>query len=287
VKLGLTWRIILQDHARSAHRTDVVIVAHNSGPLLAEAVSSAVEQAGADHVWVVDAESTDGSVGGLPIGKTGPHVIAMPNRGFAAGNNRGMEQGDAPFVLLLNPDAALLPGALAALEGTADAYPHAGIVGALVLDTEDRVQAGSYGRFPSLASVTGLHLWNGWQRLRGNSGLSPVTQSSTMPVDWVTGAAMLVRRQAIAEVGPLDEGFFLYYEDVDWCWWMSAAGWQVLLEPTAKTLHHLGGSNTSQTAVSRAYRDSFYRYCDLHGLWGLRAVSRLGLAIRRLLRGRS
>lgn len=277
----------MQDNARSAHRTDVVIVAHNSGPLLAEAVSSAVEQAGADHVWVVDAESTDGSVGRLPTGKTAPHIIAMPNRGFAAGNNRGIEQGSASFVLLLNPDAALFPGALAVLEGTADAYPHAGIVGALVLNADGRVQAESYGRFPSLASVMGLHLWKSWQRLRGNSGLSPVTPSSTVQVDWVTGAAMLVRRQAIAEVGPLDEGFFLYYEDVDWCWWMSAAGWQVLLEPTAKALHHLGGSDTSPATVSKAYRDSFYRYCDLHHLWGLRAVSRLALAMRRLLGGRS
>ena len=145
----------------------------------------------------------------------------------------------------------------------------------------------SYGRFPSLASVMGLHLWKSWQRLRGNSGLSPVTPSSTVQVDWVTGAAMLVRRQAIAEVGPLDEGFFLYYEDVDWCWRMRAAGWQVLLEPTAKALHHLGGSETSPATVSKAYRDSFYRYCDLHGLWGLKAVSRLGLAMRRLLGGRS
>jgi N-acetylglucosaminyl-diphospho-decaprenol L-rhamnosyltransferase len=264
-----------------------VIVAHNSGHLLAEAVSSAVEQAGAGHVWVMDAESTDGSVGSLSTGQAGPHVLVVPNRGFAASTNRGLEQGDAPFVLLLNPDAALLPGALTALEAAADAHPRAGIVGALVVNTDGTVQAGSYGRFPSLASVAGMRLWRTWRYLRGNPGLSPRTPLSTRQVDWVTGAAMLARREAIAQVGPSDEGLFLYYEDVDWCWWMRAAGWQVLLDPTAKVAHHLGGSGASQASGAKAYRDSFYRYCDLHGLWGLKSFSRIALAVRALLGGGS
>jgi N-acetylglucosaminyl-diphospho-decaprenol L-rhamnosyltransferase len=271
-------------------RTDVVIVAHNSGPLLAEAVTSSVEQAGAEHVWVMDAESTDGSVDGLRAGRaarTTVHVEAIPNRGFAAGCNRGIEAGTAPFVLLLNPDAVLLPGALAALEAAADANPLAGIVGAVVLNADGSVQAGSFGRFPSLASVMSLRLWRVWQRLRRNAGLSPKAPDSMAQVDWVTGAAMLVRREAVAQVGPLDEGFFLYYEDVDWCWRMRAAGWKVLLEPAAKALHHLGGSVAPQGTIGQAYRSSFYRYCDVRGLWGLKAVSGLALTLRRLLRDRS
>ncbi|MCG7754988.1 glycosyltransferase family 2 protein, partial [Flavihumibacter cheonanensis] len=77
------------------------------------------------------------------------------------------------------------------------------------------------------------------------------------------------------------------YEDIDWCWRMHEAGWEVLLEPRAKVLHHLGGSSAPPSVVARAYRESFYRYCDLRGLWGLKAASRAGLAIRRLLGGRS
>jgi N-acetylglucosaminyl-diphospho-decaprenol L-rhamnosyltransferase len=276
----------LRDHVRSARRTDVVIVAHNSGHLLGEAVASAVAQAGAEHVWIVDADSTDGSVERLRGLEPAAHILAVPNRGFAAGSNRGIEAGQAPFVLLLNPDASMLPGALAALEATADANPRAGIIGALVQSADGSVQAGSYGRFPSLVSTAGLRLWRIWQRLRGNAGLAPRAPRSTTQVDWVTGAAMLVRREAIDQVGPLDEGFFLYYEDVDWCWWMSAAGWQVLLEPAAKAVHHLGGSDASAATVSKAYRDSFYRYCDLHGLWGLKAVSRLAVTLRRPFGGR-
>jgi N-acetylglucosaminyl-diphospho-decaprenol L-rhamnosyltransferase len=267
--------------------TDIVIVAHNAGPLLSDSVASAVAQAGVQHVWVMDAESTDGSVAALRAGQAAVQVRAVPNRGFAASNNRGIEEGRAPFVLLLNPDAALLPGALSVLEATAGANPGAGVVGALIVNADGTVQANSFGRFPSLASALGLRLWRGWQQLRGNASRSPRVLGSTTPVSWVTGAAMLVRRTAIAAVGPLDESFFLYYEDVDWCWRMRAGGWQVLLEPTAKVIHHLGGSSAPRSVVAQAYRDSLYRYCDLRGLWGLKAASQAGEALRRLLRGRS
>jgi N-acetylglucosaminyl-diphospho-decaprenol L-rhamnosyltransferase len=97
----------------------VVIVAHNAGDLLAEAVGSAAEQAGANGVWVVDAASADGSVDAAVRRLPGFHTISASNDGFAAGNNRGIAATGAPFVLLLNPDALLLPGALDALVATA------------------------------------------------------------------------------------------------------------------------------------------------------------------------
>jgi N-acetylglucosaminyl-diphospho-decaprenol L-rhamnosyltransferase len=277
--------------------SDVVIVNHNSGPLLAQAAASAVAEAGAEHVWVVDTGSTDGSVEALRAqGRVrgqnhgearshGVHVLSVPNDGFAAASNRGIAATGSPFVLLLNPDAVLRPGALELLEATADANPRAGVVGALVLNHDASIQADSFGRFPSLAGATGLRLWRFAQRLFGNAGLSPKAPASTTATDWVTGAAMLVRREAINDVGPMDEGFFLYYEDVDWCRRMRARDWEVLLEPTAQVVHHRGGSDVSGEAVARAYRESFYRYCDLHGLWGLKAVARLGLTLRRLFGG--
>ena len=96
---------------------------------------------------------------------------------------------------------------------------------------------------------------------------------------------MLVRRAAIVDVGPMDEGFFLYYEDTEWCHRMQDHGWEVLLEPKARVAHHLGGSTASKVDVAQAYRASFYRYCDIYGLWGLKALSRLGLGVRRLFGG--
>lgn len=265
--------------------SDVVIVAHNAGRLLAEAVASAVEQVDADRVWVMDAESTDGSVEALQGQRGAIHIVPVPNIGFAAANNRGIESTSSPFVLLLNPDAVLCPGALNALLATAEANPRAGIVGPLVLNADSSVQANSFGRFPSLATALGLRLWRIAQRLRGNLNLSPKAPTFTTPVDWVTGAAMLVRRAAVDDVGPMDEGFFLYYEDTDWCHRMRDHRWEVLVEPRAHVVHHLGGSAAPKGTVILAYRTSFYRYCSLYGLWGLKSFSRLGLSVRRLFGG--
>jgi N-acetylglucosaminyl-diphospho-decaprenol L-rhamnosyltransferase len=266
---------------------DVVIVAHNAGGLLAGAVASAIAQAGAEHVWVMDAASSDCSAERLQEFEKDIHVVSIPNSGFAAANNRGMELTDAPFVLLLNPDAALRPGALGALTRTAETNPRTGIVGPLVVNTDGSLQANSYGRFPTLTGLLGLRIWRVGQRLRGNRKLSPKSPIATTPVDWVTGAAMLVSRAAIAEVGPMDEGFFLYYEDAEWCHRMRDHGWEVLLEPRAQVVHHLGSSAVAKDVVARAYRASFYRYCDLYGLWGLKALARVGLFLRRLVGGRS
>jgi N-acetylglucosaminyl-diphospho-decaprenol L-rhamnosyltransferase len=264
---------------------DVVIVAHNPGHLLIEAVASAVEQAGAERVWVMDADTSDGSIEVLLRQGHAVHVVPVRNPGFAAANNRGIQLTSSPFILLLNPDAVLCPAALDALLVTAKANPRAGIVGPLVMNTDASVQANSFGRFPSLVTSLGLHLWRIIQRLRGNVRLSPKAPTSTRSVDWVTGAAMLVRRAAVDDVGPMDEGFFLYYEDVEWCHRMRDHTWDVLLEPEARVVHCLGGSAAPRDTVARAYRASFYRYCGLYDLWGLKALSRLGLSLRRLFGG--
>ena len=264
---------------------DVVIVAHNAGHLLASAVTSAIEQAGSAHVWLMDAESTDGSVGALQALAKEVHVVSIPNVGFAAANNRGIELTGSTFILLLNPDAVLGPGAMDALVATANANPQAGIVGPLILNPDGSVQANSFGRFPSLVVSLGLRMWRIAQRLRGNVNLSPKAPIATTSVHWVTGAAMLVRRAAIDDVGPMDEGFFLYYEDTEWCHRMRDHGWEVLLEPRAGVAHYLGGCAAPEGVAARAYRASFYRYCDLYGLWGLKAFSRVGLSLRQLAGG--
>ena len=271
---------------QAALAVEVVIVAHDAGELLADALTSAAEQAGAEAVWLVDAASTDGSVAAAARRVPGCHVISAPNEGFSAGNNRGIAQTRSEFVLLLNPDAMLLPRALDVLVATARAQPRAGIVGPLVLDSDGHVQAGSFGRFPTLGSAVELRAWRAVQRLRGNSGLSPRGLARAASVEWVTGAAMLVRRAAMDEVGPLDEGYFLYYEDLDWCHRMRDCGWDVILEPQAEVVHARGVATGKSALAQQAYRDSFRRYCDVYGLWALRGVSEVILAARRLVGGR-
>jgi GT2 family glycosyltransferase len=207
-------------------------------------------------------------------------VRQVPNAGFSASNNRGIELSSGPFVLLLNPDAMLSDGALAALLDSAERNPRAGIIGPVVFNPDGSAQANSYGRFPSLASAISLRLWRLTQRARGNRSLSPRIPEQTTSVDWVTGACMLVRRAAIDVVGMMDERFFLYWEDVEWCHRMRDNGWQVLVEPAASVIHHLGVSASPSEVVAQAYRESLYRYCDLYRLRGLKAFIGMGRALR-------
>lgn len=270
----------------SSRVADIIIVAHNAGELLSASVASAVEQAGCDAVWVIDTQSTDGSVDTLPAEQPGVHVLTVPNVGFSAGNNLGIELTSAPYVLLLNPDAALQPDALATLVGVAETHHNAAIVGPAIFNPDGSAQANSFGRFLTLATSIGLRFVRLADRLTGNAKHSPRLPERTKPVDWVTGAAMLVRRSAIQDAGEMDEGFFLYYEDFEWCHRMRDRGWDVLLEPSARVVHHLGAACADSARVEQAYRESFYRYCDLYGLWALKAVTRIGLGARTAAGGR-
>lgn len=263
---------------------DTVIVAHDSGDLLLDAVRSAVEEVGEDRVWVVDAESTDGSIervaGSFPV----VHILPVVNAGFSAGNNRGIEATTSPYVLLLNPDAEVAPGVVAALVAAMEAAgPDVGIVAPLVLNSDGTIQAGSYGRFPSVQVRAEIALGRAVRALTRRRE-TPAVPAARTAVDWVTGAAMLVRRTAIEAAGPMDEAFFLYYEDVEWCHRMQDRGWRVLLEPSVHVVHHLGKSGAG--LAEAAYREGFERYCDLYGLWGLKALSRVGVAVRRVFGGR-
>jgi GT2 family glycosyltransferase len=271
----------------STRIVDVVIVAHNAGDLLLSAAASAAEQAGSDAVWVVDAESTDGSIEKLRAAYPAVHIFPVPNDGFSASNNRGIELTGGSYVLLLNPDAELAPDALATLIATAEMTPRAAIVGPAVLNPDGTAQANSFGRFPSLITALGLRVQRAAESAAGNSAHSPVLPARAKSVDWVTGAAMLVRRAAIEDAGMMDEGFFLYYEDTEWCHRMRDHGWDVILEPAAKVIHHLGTAGAPKGRVAEAYRASFYRYCDLYGLWGLKGLARVGVAARSALGGRS
>lgn len=259
---------------------DVIIVAHDAGALLERCVASAVAQVPSDRVLVVDAESSDGSVEAASGAHPGVNVTRALNRGFAASNNVGLAATSDRYALLLNPDAELRPGAVDALVACAQSNPRAAIIGAKVLNANGSRQANQAGRFPSLLQVLGLRVWRAWQKLRGNAALSPRDFDRARERDWVTGACMLVRRAAVDEAGLMDEGYFLYYEDIEWCHRMRDRGWTVLQESAAEVVHHLGQAGGSSEAGSRAYRESFLRYCDQYHLWGLKAAARLGLAAR-------
>jgi N-acetylglucosaminyl-diphospho-decaprenol L-rhamnosyltransferase len=262
-----------------AHVIDVVVVAHDAGELLLPCIDSVFAQRPGGLVIVVDTDSTDGSVEAVRLAHPDVLVLGTANCGFAAANNMGLAHSTAPFVLLLNPDAELRAGALDALLACALTRPRAAIVGAKVLDPSGTLQANQAGRFPSLLQVVGLRIWRAWQSLWGNASYSPHDFPHARRIDWVTGACMLVRRSAVEVAGGMDESYFLYYEDIEWCRRMRDKGWEVWQTPEAEVVHHLGRAGGQSELARRAYRESFFRYCDQQRLWGLKAVARLGLAL--------
>jgi N-acetylglucosaminyl-diphospho-decaprenol L-rhamnosyltransferase len=244
----------------------VVIVNYNAGAFLGRCLSSA-EAASGDislDVVVVDNASRDGSAraaAGVPSEMT---LIENPdNRGFAAAANQGIAASDAPFVFLLNPDAEITGGTLAALVKLAREQPRAGAVGCLVRNPDGTIQPSARrvpGLFESLmhAFLGPFFPGNRWSRSYTMAGWD---RASEREVEWISGSAMLLRREALDEVGGFDEGYFMYVEDVDLCTRLRRAGWTVLFSPELEVVHQIGVSTRGQRGrMAFAHSDSIYRY---------------------------
>jgi N-acetylglucosaminyl-diphospho-decaprenol L-rhamnosyltransferase len=145
-------------------------------------------------------------------------------------------------VLLLNPDSLVLEGSLDTLVAFMDEHPDVGICGPKVRFPDGRIQL-SCRRFPTwrsaLARRTPLRSFMQRSRLNTDHLMADVDHDRVQEVDWMIGACLLARRAAIDQVGLLDEGFFLYVEDIDWCYRMWQGGWRVVYVPTAQVVHHL------------------------------------------------
>jgi N-acetylglucosaminyl-diphospho-decaprenol L-rhamnosyltransferase len=218
------------------------------------------------EVVVVDNASSDGSAA-LVNAAPGVGLIQLPrNVGFSAGNNAGIRATTGELVLLLNSDTLLAPGALETLIERLDAHPDAAVAGPRLVDANGDPEL-SFGRMISpLAelrqkAIVSLHA----------RGFSPVSRwvervtSTEHFVDWVSGACLLVRRSVALQVGLLDERFFLYTEDVDFCASVRAAGWKVLFTPRSVVVHLRGRSRaTAPRATNAAYRRSHLAFYAKH-----------------------
>ncbi len=169
------------------------------------------------------------------------------NQGFAGGSNAGIRRAlaaGADFVLLLNNDAIVDPGCLEALVRAAGAGPRVAAVGAKVLDAADPTRLwATWGRITWRAALV---------ELVGRDERDGTRFSQVTDVEWVPGTAMLLARRALEEVGLLDERFFAYHEDVDWCTRARAAGWQILFAPEARVVHRGEGSLASRGKANPA-----------------------------------
>jgi GT2 family glycosyltransferase len=255
----------------------VVIASWNTRTLLAECLTSVLETAGDIDVEivVVDNGSSDGSP--AMVREEFPSVRLIANRenlGFARANNQAIAATTTPYVLMLNSDARLAPGALQRLLACLEASPRAGLVGAHLRFPNGAFQD-SHARFPNLMSealiLSGLGrlLYGPWYPSFG-----PHADAVPCVAEWVGGACMLARRTALAAVGGFDEEYFLYGEEMDLCYRLRRAGWNVWYEPTARVIHHSEGSSVRQHAAveERLYRGRLQFFRKHYGVTAARLL---------------
>jgi hypothetical protein len=239
----------------------VLILTYNTRELVLRCLESFCAEVLRDgwQVIVVDNGSTDGTAPAIAERFPDVEVVrSEENLGYAAGNNRGLQRAIGHCVILLNSDVIASPSALRALCRYLEAHPRVGAVSAGLRAADGRPQAFAYGGDPTPVYL----LRRGLHRLLGKGPLHSWDVSEPIEVDWVSGACLAVRHAVIEQVGFLDERFFLYFEDNDWCLRMRQAGWRVVYDPSV-TVTHLGGASEPQRfAANRIYYDSmvaFYR----------------------------
>jgi GT2 family glycosyltransferase len=233
----------------SAAPVDIVIVNYRSYDELIRCLASLEpNRAEFGTLIVVDHESDLHATSHVTRRFPWIHLVERStNEGFATGVNVGVRLTRTAFVLLINPDCVLRAGAISALLQAARARPQVGIIGPRIFNADGTVQ-GSARRFPSL--TTGIAGRSSWLTRRfPNNPLSrhnlPALDHPSEPleVDWVSGACMLIRREVFQDVNGMDERFFLYWEDADFCFRAAQRGWRTLYLPAA-SVEHVGGRSS-------------------------------------------
>lgn len=224
-------------------RVTAIIVHYRTPDLLRNCLRSLepYHQRGLE-VLVVDNDSGELAPGYVPSEFPWARLIAQDaNVGYSRAVNLGIDEATGEYYLVLNPDIIVRPGALEALLESAARHPEAGIVAPKLLNPDGTLQH-SCRRFYDLQTFLYRRTFIG--KLRPESDvlrrhlMLDFDHLTPRVVDWVLGGAMLVRKTAVDEVGGMDERFFLYFEDVDWCYRMHRRGWRVLYEPTGEMEHH-------------------------------------------------
>lgn len=221
-------------------------------------------------VIVVDHDSDASAAQRLRERHPAARVIASAgNPGFGAGINRGVRETRAAHLLFINPDALVEGPIVEALIAEMGRHEDVAIVGPLVRDADGSIQA-SARRFPGVSTVLGGRSTWLTRVLPGNRWtsrnlLTGPEVHDPMAVDWVSGACMLVRRDAFDAVGGFDEGYFLYWEDADLCHRLRDAGWRTVYHPGVAVQHVAGRSSRHvRIAAERAFHDSVFRYFLRH-----------------------
>jgi N-acetylglucosaminyl-diphospho-decaprenol L-rhamnosyltransferase len=268
----------------------VVVVAWNAMPWL----ERCLESVSGHETIVVDHGSTDGSRELVLERFPQVRLVEQENLGMGAGNNAGMRVARSRYFFLLNPDAWVTGDAIEKLVTFADAHPEAAVVGPRLVNPDGSLQRSARG-FPTVWRLATEYLFI--RKLAPRSQLlNPLyaggfDHDEARAVDWVVGAALLVRREAVDAVGLFDEEFFMFSEETDWMFRFRQAGWSVWFYPGAEVVHVGGASHGGRMYVenlrghlrfqakNRGAREAERARCLL--LWSLRLRSLLFFGERR------
>jgi hypothetical protein len=267
---------------------DVLQAWEKAGRPLGSASSEAVTW----EVIVVDQQSLDGSPEMVEAEFLEARLVRQaPNLGFAGGNNVAYRHASGRYFLLLNSDTVVAPGWLTELVRYADAHPRAGLIGPKLLNPDGTLQY-SCRRFPTLAAGifrhTPLERFEPKGRFTGDYLMREWDHETPREVDWLSGACLLARREMIDQIGGLDDGYFMYFEDVDWSYRAHEAGWEVHYTPTPAVLHEVGRSSDRRPKrMIVMHHQSAYRFFSRNSAFGKNAAGKLllgaGLTLRALL----
>jgi len=219
------------------------------------------------EVIVVDNDSQDGTAEWLEEVKPGEfwernfEVIKNVNNGFAAGNNLGIKRASGRYILLLNPDTKVAPDTFETMVSFMESRPDVGISGCKLLKADGNLDAACRRRFPNP--------WNSFARLFLKSNrhynYSDVPEDTEMEVDSVVGAFLLIRTSVVLKIGLLDESFFMYGEDLDWCWRCKDAGFRVWYYPKTIVTHYKGeSSKKAPFKMLKAFHDAMWIFYRKH-----------------------
>lgn len=254
-------------------RVSVVVVNYNAGPLLADCVRAVLASDTRVQLIVSDNGSTDGSVERVAaLWADEPRLRILrngANLGFAKANNLAFPLAEADYLLCLNPDCLVAPDTLSRMADVLDGRPEIGMAGCLVLDPDGSEQVACRRAIPdpwmAARDLFGPARLLATVRGRRVARRPPALPTAPVEVEAISGSFMFVRRRALESVGPLDEGYFLHCEDLDWFVRFARAGWGIALVPDARVVHHKGAcSSGNPIAVERYKHQGMERFFRKH-----------------------
>jgi len=256
----------MNSNASAKFLLSIIVVSHNTRDLLEDCLASAINTAGKldCEILVVDNQSDDGSV--AMVKKKFPKVNLISNdhnSGFASACNQGMQAAQGQYLLLLNSDILLLEGTLAGLVKIMEASPRLGELGCRLLNTDHTLQQNVGWDVGWVSEFIQKFFLNRWESSRCPLAgrILKRMHARQRKVDWLKGACVLLRREAVFEADLMDTGYFMYLEDADLSRRLRQLGWDVVFTPGVEAIHHGGASvRKNKERVALEYRRSQLRY---------------------------